>query len=162
MADVLPRYGCAVWTAPDGYAAVLAYQRLRAGIGVVLLDVLMPGWDGPQTLHALRAIDPAVRVVLMTGDPVPYADGDLALLEAAVVRKPFASLTTLAAVLRQIAKPQVCRYIPMPASPAQDVSSRTRVMAALSGPPPVSNPVPATSTRDSQSGPTPLPLRMFG
>jgi DNA-binding NtrC family response regulator len=34
---------------------------------VVLLDLVMPRMDGEECLHALRAIDPGVRVVLSSG-----------------------------------------------------------------------------------------------
>lgn len=67
---------------------------------VVLSDVIMPGMHGPELARALRAIDPSVGVVLVSGTvegppeeaaghvflPKPFAIGDL--LEA--VRKALA------------------------------------------------------------------------
>ena len=39
------------------------YRSFRAAIDLTLLDVLMPGRNGPETLAALRDLDQAVRPV---------------------------------------------------------------------------------------------------
>jgi DNA-binding NtrC family response regulator len=36
-------------------------------VDVVVLDVRMPGMDGNQTLHALKALKPEVEVIILTG-----------------------------------------------------------------------------------------------
>jgi anti-anti-sigma factor len=83
--------GFPVWLAGDGHEAVEFYQRYREEIGVVLLDVLMPGMDGPYTLIALQQLCPTVRCCFMTGDPGGYTEETLLLLGAVrVFRKPFA------------------------------------------------------------------------
>lgn len=56
----------------------------------ILLDVTMPGLDGSEVLSRLRALDPTVAVVMLTGN----GDEELArrLLRAGAfdyVRKPF-------------------------------------------------------------------------
>jgi CheY-like chemotaxis protein len=82
--------GFAVWPAAGGREAVDVYRWFRASIDVVLLDVLMPGWDGPRTLAALREHDPGVRACFMTGDSGGYTEHDLlALGVLTVFRKPF-------------------------------------------------------------------------
>lgn len=103
LTAALARLGCAVWAAGNGHAAVQVYEQNRAAIDVALLDVRMPGLDGPQTLAALRAVDPRVRAVFMTGDPGRYTPDDLARWGLAVLRKPFASLEDLAETLRRAA-----------------------------------------------------------
>jgi len=103
LTTALPRHGCAVWCACSGQAAVQVYEQNRAAIGVVLLDVQMPGLDGPQTLDALRAVDPGVRAVFMTGDAGHYTQDDLTRRGVAVLRKPFACLADLAETLRRVA-----------------------------------------------------------
>lgn len=58
------------WTcllAADGEEALQLYREHRDTIDVVMLDMTMPKMDGRQTLHALRELDPNVRVVLMSG-----------------------------------------------------------------------------------------------
>ncbi|CAN5748724.1 hypothetical protein BH10CHL1_BH10CHL1_00020 [soil metagenome] len=48
----------------DGLKLFLEHQ---AEIGLVLLDVLMPGVNGPETMEKLRAIDQNVKVILTSG-----------------------------------------------------------------------------------------------
>ena len=103
----LPQHGLAVRQAGGGAEAVAVYRRHRGSIGVVLLDVRMPGLDGPQTLAALRAIDPGVRCVFMSGDTRGYSAEQLLGLGAArVVAKPFRCLAELAGTLREVAAGQ--------------------------------------------------------
>src|SRR5262249_45350297 len=54
-----------------------AYRRHGRAVAAVLLDVRMPGLDGPQTLAALRRLDPAVRCCLMSGEPGGYTAEEL-------------------------------------------------------------------------------------
>ncbi|QGY42030.1 response regulator [Pseudodesulfovibrio cashew] len=65
MAKRLGRLGMAVETATDGYEAYCILER--APVDVVVLDVLMPGLDGVQTLKALRRRFPGVPVIMLTG-----------------------------------------------------------------------------------------------
>jgi CheY-like chemotaxis protein len=46
---VLSRHGFSVWTAAGGGEAVALFRQHQGSIGLVLLDVRMPGMDGPQT-----------------------------------------------------------------------------------------------------------------
>jgi CheY-like chemotaxis protein len=66
--------GFAVWPAADGREALQQYWRHRAAIDVVLLDVRMPGLNGPQTLAALREMNPHLRCCFMTGDAGQYTE----------------------------------------------------------------------------------------
>ena len=82
--------GFALWLASDGHEALDLYRRCRETIDVVLLDVCMPGWDGPQTLAALREVNPQVRCCFMSGDLGRYTEQGLRDLgAAAVLQKPF-------------------------------------------------------------------------
>ncbi|MDB5312372.1 MAG: hypothetical protein JWO38_6574 [Gemmataceae bacterium] len=81
-------HGFAVWLAADGWEAVKIYQSHRPSIDVALLDVMMPGRDGPGTMAALRELDPQVRVCFMTGYAGRYTEQDLLSL-GALVQKPF-------------------------------------------------------------------------
>jgi CheY-like chemotaxis protein len=53
--------GFEVFLAKDGPEAVEFYGQQGSGIDLVLLDICMPGLDGPQTLRALRQQHPSVR-----------------------------------------------------------------------------------------------------
>jgi len=104
LAAYLGRQGLAVWTAGGGDEAVELYRRHRDAIGVVLLDVIMPGRDGPATLAALRRIDPGLRAAFMTADSGGYSGEELLAAGAErVFRKPFTALSELAEALRGMA-----------------------------------------------------------
>jgi CheY-like chemotaxis protein len=98
-------HGFAVWVAADGGEAVAVYRSFRPSIDVVLLDVLMPGCDGPETLAALREYDPDVRACFMTAYAGRYSEQELlAFGTLAVLRKPF-GLDDLAGQLTALTAP---------------------------------------------------------
>jgi DNA-binding response OmpR family regulator len=79
-----------VWAARGGRAGVEVFRREHPHVTLVLLDVRMPGMDGPQTLAELRRIRPDVCCCFMSGCTHPYtADGLLALGAAHLFTKPF-------------------------------------------------------------------------
>jgi carbon storage regulator CsrA len=85
----LREQGFAVWLAADGQQALDLYQRHRATIDVVLLDVRMPGLDGPRTLMALREMNPEVRCCFMSGNIGDMAGTVLSLGAPPLIQKPF-------------------------------------------------------------------------
>jgi CheY-like chemotaxis protein len=66
VAALLEGCGWRALAVPSGEAAVDLY-RAGCRYGLVLLDLLMPGLSGAETFRALRALDPAVRVVVASG-----------------------------------------------------------------------------------------------
>ena len=66
--------GYTVETASDGAAAVAAVQRGRPAL--VLLDIEMPGMNGVEALQRIRAIDPAIPVIMVTGSQSTRLAGD--------------------------------------------------------------------------------------
>jgi CheY-like chemotaxis protein len=82
--------GFNAWLALDGDDALDLYRRHHDEIDVVLLDVHMPGLDGPRTLEALRRLNPDVVACFMSGDLSIYTEEDLIDRGAAwVFGKPF-------------------------------------------------------------------------
>ena len=63
---VLDPMGVTVVDAADGDLA-LTIQREGPEIDLVLLDVTMPGRDGDEVFRAMRAVDPGLPVVVLTG-----------------------------------------------------------------------------------------------
>ena len=64
---LLEKLGYRVLEAPSGEAALEMYAEQQQDIDLILLDVVMPGLNGLQTLERLRALDPQVRVILCSG-----------------------------------------------------------------------------------------------
>jgi anti-anti-sigma factor len=110
--------GYKVWVAGHGQQAIEFYQRHREEIAVVLLDVLMPGLDGPHTLTALQKLCPTLRCCFMTGNPTPYTEEGLLRMGAVrVFHKPFAFtevIDTLNALAGQSARRRQDRWIETP------------------------------------------------
>jgi PAS domain S-box-containing protein len=65
--ETLESYGYAVLTAASGEVALGIFRERHRDIRLVLTDMSMPGLTGAQTIHALRAIDPAVPIVATSG-----------------------------------------------------------------------------------------------
>jgi CheY-like chemotaxis protein len=104
---VLRRNGFAVWLAADGWEALKIYQQQRTNIALVLLDVRMPGWDGPQTLAALQRLDPGVRCCFLTGHADDYSQEDLRQRGSErVLAKPFHP-AALGLLLGRLTRPTV-------------------------------------------------------
>ncbi len=101
---LLEAYGYNVATAPNGEEAVARYREHHAGFNAVITDMMMPGMDGPNTIKALRQIDPSVRIIgisgLLPGSPLLGADQEQL---HAFLKKPF-STTDLLGTLRGICK----------------------------------------------------------
>jgi CheY-like chemotaxis protein len=100
----LRRHGFDVRVAGDGREAIELFHELSEwdpdDSPVVLLDVQMPGLDGPTVLAALLSIDPGVRAFFLTGDAGRYdEDGLLAMGARRVFAKPL-DIATVVAELR--------------------------------------------------------------
>lgn len=101
---VLEGNGYRVITANDGTSAVQKYSEHKSEIDGVLLDMMMPGIDGLQTLEKLRSVDPDVKVIACSGlgtaqrEQNAVAGGAMAFLS-----KPYSDdqlLDTLSRVLK--------------------------------------------------------------
>jgi len=89
--------------APNGREAIDLYQEHSERIALVLLDVRMPGLDGPKTLEALRKINPEVPACFMTDNTGDYEPQELLQRGATyVITKPFL-LDDLANIIRRLA-----------------------------------------------------------
>jgi two-component system response regulator RegX3 len=67
-------------TAPDGGAAMSAILRARPD--VVILDIVMPGMSGTEVLKLIRATDPTIAVVMLTGQTDSRVAGETLKLGA--------------------------------------------------------------------------------
>jgi PAS domain S-box-containing protein len=71
-AKLLQKLGYAVFEASSGQNALTIFQEKGAEIDLVLLDLIMPGLNGFQTLERLRALRPGVPILMCSG----YGDAD--------------------------------------------------------------------------------------
>jgi two-component system cell cycle sensor histidine kinase/response regulator CckA len=100
--------GYKVLVAGDGTEAIAVFARHAPSIAVVVTDMLMPYLDGPSTVRALQKLDPAVKVIGVTGageyaKPISFTE----VPGIRLLAKPFASsdlLLALAQILGKISK----------------------------------------------------------
>ena len=88
----LQRRGHQVVTAEDGAIAFELIESTEGGFDVVLLDVMMPGIDGPTTLGKLREIPELAKtpVIFVTAKAMPAEiERYKALGAIGVILKPF-------------------------------------------------------------------------
>ena len=100
LAKILRREGHEVVTAADGDEGLRVWRE--RGAAVVILDIHMPGADGIETLVQLRATQPSLPVIVISGGDQTRTLGllgDAKLLGAVrTLAKPF-SLSELTAAV---------------------------------------------------------------
>ena len=67
VAEMLETSGFKATVCTDGGEAVAFYRQARDEIDAVVLDLVMPDMDGKAVFHALKSIDPEVRVLVSSG-----------------------------------------------------------------------------------------------
>ena len=72
VADILKEHHLKSFIAADGESGIELYLKHRSEIGLVVLDLSMPGLGGVQTCRLLKEINPNARIILSSG----YAEDD--------------------------------------------------------------------------------------
>ncbi len=67
VAKMLASHGYEITSAADGQEAVLRFESRERAIQLVVSDMVMPGLDGHQTIDRIRELEPATRVLYMSG-----------------------------------------------------------------------------------------------
>jgi len=101
---MLESLGFQVLAAVTPVEALRLYEAHRPEIALVLSDAVMPGMSGPELLAALRARDPDVRVVLMSGYPLGSAGGRLSAIDVPWLQKPFRRDDLVQAIRRALGR----------------------------------------------------------
>jgi DNA-binding NtrC family response regulator len=81
--------GFHVFLAADGVEALQLYRQHHQAIRLVVLDQLLPGLSGADTLRHLTDIDPEVAVICTTGDANRSSELESNPAISAVLFKPF-------------------------------------------------------------------------
>jgi DNA-binding response OmpR family regulator len=104
LARYLRAYNFRTVLARSGTEAVDIFRSRGHEIALVLLDIRMPGLSGPETLSALRSLDPHVRCCFMSGDLGNYSPEELRAYGALhLFAKPFQP-QEMVAVLRRLTR----------------------------------------------------------
>jgi len=104
--DICERFlrtlGYSVLTAKTGWEALQTFEKNRAIIDMVVLDMIMPGMSGRDLFERLRAIEPSLRALVSTGYSVEGEVSDLVKRGCkGYIQKPF-SIKVLAKEMRRI------------------------------------------------------------
>ncbi|HXR38445.1 MAG TPA: response regulator [Terracidiphilus sp.] len=86
LGDVLRQAGYRVLLADGGWSAIQAYEKSEERVHLLLTDVIMPDLTGPVVAERLRARQPDLQVLFISG----FHDAEL--VQRFVTRKGFALL----------------------------------------------------------------------
>lgn len=100
---LLTHYHYRVLAVSDGSSAIALYTQHQAAISLVILDITMPDMDGITLIQHLKAINPQVKIIAISGLP---AQREPALAAGAMVflAKPYTLDSLLAQVRALLAK----------------------------------------------------------
>lgn len=101
----LTRFGYLTVTAVDGTDALAVYSQQSEDIAVVLTDLAMPYMDGNALIRALKKMNPAIKIIAMSGLTSQGTSAELESLDiGAFLSKPFTAETLLVTLSQIIAK----------------------------------------------------------
>ncbi|MGB6064523.1 MAG: response regulator [Desulfomonilaceae bacterium] len=87
---ILRKFGYKVFCAANGKEALELFNRERAQISLVILDLIMPDMGGKECLKELNKIDPQLKVLIASGLPSDSSKEECLQIGArGFVSKPF-------------------------------------------------------------------------
>ena len=89
MVRSLQSRGYSVLTAEDGEDGLNVFKAHRNALDVVVLDMSMPRMNGAECYRHLRALDPDIPIICVSGYPLDSATGLLMGSEVFALEKPF-------------------------------------------------------------------------
>jgi len=89
LSRILIRQGFEVTTAENGAEALDLYRDQQHRIRLVMLDMAMPVMDGIECFRRLRALDPEVKVLVVSGYSAGQDAAEVLAAANGFVRKPF-------------------------------------------------------------------------
>ncbi|MCB9597031.1 MAG: response regulator [Sandaracinaceae bacterium] len=102
ISDALSDFGYEVEVAPDGLVGLERFRELKDRVSLVVMDMTMPVMSGEESFRAMRALDPELRALLVSGyDEEEATRRFTADGLAGFLQKPFTA-TRLAAKIREL------------------------------------------------------------
>ncbi len=113
LSDILEFNGYQAIAAEDGESGTALFKEHQHEVGLIILDLVMPGLSGPETLRRLRQIDPDVTILLSSGydeDEIVQLLDNARIAQTSIhfLQKPY-SLTSVVGITRSLlekAKPR--------------------------------------------------------
>ena len=102
---VLREAGHDVLNASNGVEALMIYSSYKSSIDLVLTDIVMPGMNGVELAARLRALNPKLLILLMSG----FVPGDITVPhDIQVLQKPFQPSRLLDAICQSLEAAPLC------------------------------------------------------
>jgi DNA-binding NtrC family response regulator len=95
---ILEKHGYSVLGVGDGTQVLTVFESTREEVALVILDLRMPGPSAEETLTALLKLEPAARVLLMSGHIEPEVPAEIRRRLHGFLGKPFRGGELLRAV----------------------------------------------------------------
>jgi DNA-binding NtrC family response regulator len=90
MEDILTAGGLNAIGTGSGQEGIAAYMARQQEIALVILDMRLPGMDGPAILKALRRINPSLKAIISSAyDEQEIKRGFNGEPVSSILRKPF-------------------------------------------------------------------------
>jgi two-component system cell cycle sensor histidine kinase/response regulator CckA len=100
--EMLEALGYKVFAAQGGEEAIALYGERKSAIDIVVLDMVMPSMSGGETYDRLKAINPAICVILSSGYSMNEQAGRILERGAnSFIQKPF-NLKDLSQKIREV------------------------------------------------------------
>jgi len=96
--QTLLAFGYNVLTAENGAHAIAVYAEHRQQIALILIDMMMPIMAGPAAIHALKRINPKVKIIRSSGLSTPCDSSLSAEEDNDFLLKPYMADTLLKAI----------------------------------------------------------------
>jgi CheY-like chemotaxis protein len=111
--DMLTGLGYTVYAAHNGKDGLEFYRTRQASIDLILLDVNMPVMGGKEAFDRIRALNPSVRIIIVTG----YGRGtvETSTFSSKVngfMQKPF-QIETMAMTIRDVLDKRITHPAPL-------------------------------------------------
>jgi DNA-binding response OmpR family regulator len=104
-ATALQKRGFSVVSAADGLTAVELFRAQSEDIGVVLLDLKLPGLPGQEVFRQIRAIKPKMKVMFTSADDAKIANALSDHCTLRFLQKPYRFADLLAELHEALSEP---------------------------------------------------------